>query len=178
VRLVAITQLYSPREPAAYSRPCLELGGSVGIGAEMGGSEVRAQWNLFWLSEPRLDLFLSDATTWQTAPSIDPKLLVACYQAVKQHLEGSVISDLLIELTPHNFVKRVKSCRHDHLAPYRLLGLRWIETIEARAKLFRGITAEAGKVTYASFGRKLCDQKKETPPTTQATIMTLALRKI
>jgi hypothetical protein len=172
----AAPQLYSPRPPAAYTRPCEHLG-QVGIGAEMERAEVRPQWNLYWLSEPRLDFFLNDITVWQAAPSIDPELLVACFKAVTQQLGGSVMRDLLLKLSPVEFVARVKSSPHKHLAPYVLRGPLWTQTIERRAALFRGALASDGSIVHANFGRKAVDEKVETKPASPARIMTLAFRK-
>lgn len=169
--------LYSPHPPAHYTRPCAVLG-RVGIGAEMDRPEVRPQWNLFWLSEPKLDSFLGNNVTWQTAPNIDAELLAACYEAVRQPVDGALLGELLVFMPPPDFVKYLRGRRYDHLAPFKLRGEAWLKTMEERAKTFRGTVAKDGKVTYINFAPKQLDEKEQTKPKRSARIMTLALRKI
>jgi hypothetical protein len=151
--------------------------GPVGIGAEMDRPDMRAQWNMYWLSDPAVDQFLVDDEQWLTAPTIDIPLMMACCASVRQKLGGEPLARLLLSLNPQRLVLRIKSQPHEHLAPFKLVGAPWLATIESRAGLFRGAVSQSGSVVEVSFARRPSDLKIETAPERSATIMTLASRK-
>jgi hypothetical protein len=169
--------LYSPQPPIAYTRVCAELG-RVGIGVEMQREDMRAQWNLYWLSDPALDNFLADDDQWQTAATIDTELMMACCKATRQQVGGELLSRLLLSLTPEDLVERVLAHDYTHLHPFQLRGNAWILAIRQRSQMFRGALREEGSVVYAAFAKRPTDLKIATTPTRSATIMTLASRKM
>lgn len=163
--------LYSPLSPESYSRPCRDLG-RAGIGAELAGLEYRALWNLYWLSDPALDTFISG---WGDGPRLNLKMLSACGAALKQKSAGFLIRDMLLTTTPDDFVQHVclRRAHHAHLVPFKLVGARWLETIRQRAGMYRGLVKETGNIVYAQFGKK----PSVTTPGQSAIIMPIAYLK-
>lgn len=159
--------LYSPRPPEAYSRRCGEVG-LVGVGIELSGEECRAAWNLYYLSDPAVDSFL---TGWGSGPSLDIEMLRACMRAQHQKLGGEIVRDVVLREPAPVFAQLVASRPHKHLAPYRLGREKWLATITARAGHYRGLVAIQGNLITGSFGRKM------TKPPGSAIIMPLSFPK-
>lgn len=169
-----IEMLYSPYPPAAYTRPN-EDGHSIGIGRELGFEGQRALWNLYWLSDPRIDFYLGDDAHWADAPVIKWEFIKETAKTVnRQKLGGVMVGPMLLTLTPTQFVDRLNESKHDHLFVARVFGAGWLDTVTQRSKLYRGTLAVEGTVRYANFGRRPVDQKVEQVLTGSATIMPLA----
>jgi hypothetical protein len=159
--------LYSPYLPEIYSRPCSD--GRAGIGYELRSVASRPLWNLYWLSEPRLDEFLKGGPS----SLIDFQMYGACKVALEQTVCGEFVRDLVLGLPASVFVQRVKANPHQHLAPYELRGRAWLHALVKRASAARGVQREDANVLYAGFGGRA----PVTTPGHSARIMTLALRK-
>lgn len=156
--------LYSPRLPMDYTR-LSPKGYRFGIGRELSFEGRRAWWNLYWLSDPTVDYFLDDEVTWAKRNSnVNNKMLSACAKAIRQKLGNSVLSDLLLNLKPTQFVQRVKDNPHSHLHPYKCLGEEWLRAIEKRSCLFPGVFGKADKVIYTNFGKKSVDLMGDVMP--------------
>lgn len=160
--------LYSPLPPEAYSRKC-EKDGSTGIGYQMRNPEQRALWNLYWLSEPRLDEFLNGGPFSR----LDFKMYTACKKALEQQSGGRLLADLVQSLAPPVFAEHIASNEHKDLEPFKLGGVAWLKGIRARAEVFRGIVSAQGNAYFVRFTPKL----GVTAPAESAKIMTLAFTK-
>jgi hypothetical protein len=159
--------LYSPLPPEFYSRPCTV--GRAGIGYELRAESARPLWNLYWLSEPRLDEFLRGGPTGL----LDLKLFGACKRSLVQELDGEPVAQQTIK-QPAVFVATLLRSPHKHLEPYKLLGVQWVRTVSARSRLCRGVQKEEGTVAFVNFGGK---PAVVTSARESAIIMTLALKK-
>jgi hypothetical protein len=164
--------LYSPLPPEDYSRPCPDLG-RAGIGAELSSDEHRAVWNLYFLSDPALDGFISG---WETSARVNMKMLAACGKALSQKLDGYTVRELVLVRSPQGFVEHVMRAKHTHLAPYRLAKAKWVETIRARAQLYRGSVKQEGTVVFVNFGQRPTQAVVTSAPES-AKIMPLAFPK-
>jgi hypothetical protein len=168
--------LYSPRTPMDYTR-VNEDGLPFGIGRELAGEGRRAWWNLYWLSDPAVDEFLQSEEVWLAGDVlISFDLVKACALSVKQELGGRPMAELLVTLTPTQFLAHLEAHSYEHLEVFKVGGAGWLRTARDRAGLYRGSVSEDGKVVYASFGRKVADEKVEQSFSGSATIMPLSLR--
>lgn len=165
--VVAEAPLYSPLPPEAYSRPSGK--GRAGVGFELRAPAARPLWNLYWLSEPKLDEFL----TGGPRSLIDLRLVRACRLALDQAVAGKLVGEWMHHYHPIAFAGALQS-KHKHLEPYKLLGAQWVEIVSARAWICRGLVAANGPVHYANFGGKEVDV---TLAGNSARIMTLAFKK-
>lgn len=157
---------YSPAAPEQYSRECPSLG-RIGIGAELSTPEHLPLWNLYWLSEPRVDDLLNGGGS-----KLDMKMFRACGKALWQTVGGRFVHELTAELSSGAFADALLADPHEHLAPFKLRGQAWLDTVQSRARLFRGVVREEGTVSYVRFAGR--------PVTTlshSAKIMPLALVK-
>lgn len=164
----AVAPLYSPFPPEAYSRPCGK--GHAGIGYELRALEARPLWNLFWLSEPKLDEFLEGGPR----SLIDMRVLTACRRALEQDLAGRAVKAWMVG-HPMLFAGALKRPRAaKQLVPYKIFGAQWVETVMSRAQECRGRIFTDGVIEYANFGGRPYDV---TLAGNSAKIMTLAFKK-
>jgi hypothetical protein len=151
-----------------YSRPCAK--GRAGIGYELRTEEVRPLWNLYWLSEPRLDEFLAGGPSSR----IDFQIYRACRIALTQQLDGRLVFGWMQGKYPALFAGALATADHQHLEPFKLRGPEWIRTVISRARMCRGLVEEHGPVAFVNFGGK---ELNVTTARNSAKIMTLALVK-
>ncbi len=157
--------LYSPFPPETYSRP--DGKSRAGVGYMLRGPVNRALWNLFWLSEPRVDELLSGGPH----ALLDLDMLKACDESLEQTLGGEFVRDYMLNQPAQVFGNALRNHPHTHLAPYQLRRYQWVHTVAKRALGRRGAIADVGNVTFAEFGGLV------TTFEGSAKIMPLALRK-
>ena len=170
-QLTHALQLYSPHPPEAYSRPNGK-DARAGVGYMLRAHAQRALWNLYWLSEPKVDLLL-DQRKGALAPKLDLRVLTACNRTLARAVGGVRVEELVALVSPIEFVGWLerKGCRH--LETHKLLGAAWLETMRGRSGMFRGVTGTSSNVSFVQFG-----QRPVTTDGRSAKIMPLASRKI
>jgi hypothetical protein len=158
--------LYSPFPPEAYSRSCGKT--RAGVGFELRAIERRPLWNLYWLSEPKLDELAAGHPA-----KVDMELLRACGAALKQKLEDRLVSAWMQSEHPLMFAGALRAS-YRHLEPYKLRGRAWINTVLERAYGCRGVMAQDGPIVHVNFGGRTSDVTLAGNP---AKIMPLAFKK-
>lgn len=123
------TSYYSPHPPAAYVRE--DKDGKFGIGLEFVDERFAEWWNLYWLSEPSVDALLLPLDEWVASKPLHPELPTVTADALYQQL-GGVPLQVLLSRPADVFVQRLRASPHTHLAPYKLLGAAWVDTVVAR----------------------------------------------
>jgi hypothetical protein len=108
----------------------------------------RALWNLYWLSEPKLDDVLNGAPS----SVLDPELLRVCDIALEQTVGGLFVRELVTDADPTAFARALENSPYTHLAPYELRGWTWAEIVKLRSRKLRGARVTQGNVTYVNFG--------------------------
>lgn len=151
--------LYSPLPPESYVRRD-SSGTAFGVGAELAGVDRRAWWNLYWLSDPGVDGFLVTEGDWPKAESIDHRVLIAASTtARKEELGGAPMAKLLVSMAPAALVELLESHGHGHLTVAQVVGAGWLNTVKARALLYRGQVSDKGNVVGVNFGARPVDWK-------------------
>ncbi len=138
-------QLYSPHRPEAYTQY------DMGVGREFIGLECRAAWNLYWLSDPAVDSFL----TPEGPDGIRLDVFKAAFLDSKQRVGKHELATLMLHMPASAAVTLIKASPHKHLALFKLDGAGWLRTIVERAGQVRGVSAVAGNISFVSFSRKI-----------------------
>lgn len=139
---------FSPRPPEDYSVQTVE-DGPIGVGFELRRPEHRALWNLYWLSEPRLDEFLQGGPT----SVLNFDMYKACRAALSQVVDGVPLETLLDRLSPTQLAAKLEGATH--LEPFKLGGAAWLDTVRARSATVRGVVREQAGVVHVNFSRKV-----------------------
>ncbi len=143
---------YSPNIMKSYVRTLPS--GDVGFGT-YGYLESEAVWNLFYLSEPLVDV----SVTWSDASSYPTysEMIYPCYLEVTSNKE---LAEALETLTPTEFLAKLKTMDYQNMEPYKLLGDQWLNIMEAKVKQPRGIITTDGNVLKVNFGSSVFNLPK------------------
>lgn len=147
--------IFSPQSKDNYVRE-LPDGRLVGFGA-FGHLESTAAWNLFYLSEPLVDV----AASWpkqktESMPRFS-NLIYPCYLACET---DKLLSEALETLTPAEFLEAFKKMNYRAMEPFKLLGEQWVAIMESKVHKPRGILMQEGNVLSVNFGKSVFNLPK------------------
>jgi hypothetical protein len=157
---------YSPRPLTNYIRKSAS-GEPAGL-ATSAWLENPAVWNLFYLSEPQVEI----CATW---PQDDihnipqhSDMLWPCVLLCRTNLK---IAEWLVSMSAVEFVAAIKKENYREMPPYRMLGEQWLEIMEIKARGPRGISKQEGNLITANFGGRFL---KDIANINSCDIMTLS----
>lgn len=136
---------FSPHIKLSYVKT-LPSGEGVGFGT-YGLLNSEAAWNLFYLSEPLVDV----SATWSdinTYPRYS-ELIHPCHLETKVNKE---LAQALETMTPTEFLAAFKLMNYRAMEPYKILGEQWLSIMEAKVLSPRGIIVTDGNVVSVNFG--------------------------
>lgn len=139
--------IYSPQSRESYVRKTLDEK-LVGFGA-LPFLEEKGAWNLFYLSEPLVDVaynWTSDDVFYYPRYS---SLVWPCALACRVYPQ---LAEAFSTLPPIEAVNVLKSLDYKILQPYEQLGENWIEIMESRARGPRGVLEQNGNIFKVNFG--------------------------
>lgn len=142
--------IYSPLPRTSYMREVSETNTKTGI-ASSGFLDAPGVWNLFYLSEPKVDEYLEWAKGRTDSPEPDASVMVwLCSLTCKVVPELAEALETLPAAEIPSFIRKIPG--YESLSIYKELQENWFNIMSERAKPKRGILGQVGNVLKVDFG--------------------------